>query len=227
MPGRVNVFDGSVRKKDSEFQLVVGLFTDCSFDCLQPPGTILRMNTLEPLFPRRHPLFWIKAIYAIPLLGKMHSFSSRHPPNPTPRMREPLRFRQIAFALPQLRFCVFASRDIVEKDGDFSIPWFSDAECINVIPTLQLCGLVFKADGFARQGYSAINFKPVLFVLRSNLAHSSASSILNPCLFLKRRIDFQEAVVNRIIVFVEQHFDGAKTFVNRIEQSAVPFSRVA
>src|SRR5207237_949323 len=102
------------------------------------------------------------------------------------------RFRQIALALPQRLFCLLAFRDIVEKDRDFSVPWFSDAESINVIPTLQLCRLVFKAYGFARQRYSAINFKPVLFVLRKNLAHSSASSILNPCLFLKRRIDFQE-----------------------------------
>src|SRR5206468_1844680 len=104
------------------------------------------------------------------------------------------------------RFCLLAFRDIVEKDGDFSVPWFSDAESISVIPTLQLCGLVFKAYGFARQRYSTINFKPVLFVLRSNLAHSPASSILDPCLFLKRRIDFQEAIINWLIGRVEQHF---------------------
>src|SRR6266478_201670 len=200
---------------------------DCSIDCPLPVGTILRMNALEPLFPSRHALFWIKTIYAIPLLGKMRGFSSRYSPNPTPRMRQPLRFRQITLTLPQLRFCLLALGDIVEKDGDFSVPWFSDAESINVIPTLQLCGLVFKTYGFTRQGYSAVNFKPVLFVLRSNLAHSPASSILDTCLFLKRRIDFQEAIINRIIVSVKQHFDGAKPFVNRIEQRAVLFFRLA
>src|SRR3989442_8816161 len=62
------------------------------------------MNPLEPLFPSRHALLWIKAIYVIPLLGKMHGFSSRHSPNPTPRMREPLRLRQVTLASPQRLF---------------------------------------------------------------------------------------------------------------------------
>src|SRR5438552_201027 len=143
------------------------------------------MNALEASFPTRHTLFWIKAIYAIPLPGKMNRFASRHSPNPTPCMREPLRFRQITLTLPQLCFCLPALRDIIEEDSNFSVVWFSNAESISVIPTLQLCGLVFKAYGFARQRYSTISFKPVLFVLRSNLAHSPASSILDPCLFLK------------------------------------------
>src|SRR5258708_27712152 len=50
------------------------------------------------------PRLWIKAIYAIPLVGEMQGFSSRYPPNPTPRMREPLRFRQITLALLELLF---------------------------------------------------------------------------------------------------------------------------
>ena len=73
----------------------------------------------------------------------------------------------------------------------------------------------FEAYGFARQGYLAVNFKPMLFVQRRNLAHSSALGILNPRLFLKGGIDFQKAVINRLIVSVEQHFDCAKAFVNR------------
>src|SRR5437879_4358791 len=89
MAGRVDVFDRPVRKKDSELHLVIRFLTDCPLDCLLPPGTILRMNALEPLFPRWHALFWIKAIYAIPLRGKMQGFPSRHSPNPTARMREP------------------------------------------------------------------------------------------------------------------------------------------
>ena len=62
------------------------------------------------------------------------------------------------------------------------------------------------------------------FVLRINFAHPSASSLLNPCLFLKRRIDIQEAVINRMIVSVEQHLDSA---VNRVEQRAGPLLRLA
>src|SRR5213593_3874389 len=62
------------------------------------------MDALEARFPTRHAPFWIKAIYAIPLLGKMHGFSSRHAPDPTPRMREPLRLRQVTLASPQRLF---------------------------------------------------------------------------------------------------------------------------
>src|SRR6266850_5867137 len=104
MADRVDVFDSAVRKNDSEFHFVIRLFTDCSIDRPLPLGTILRMNALEPLFPSWHALFSIKAIYAIPLLGKMHGISSGHSPNPTPGMREPLRFRQITLASPQRLF---------------------------------------------------------------------------------------------------------------------------
>src|SRR6266576_3888848 len=104
MPDGMDVSDSALRKNDSKFHFVIRLFTDCSIDCPLPLVTILRMNALEPLFPRRHALFWIKAVYAIPLLGKMHGFSSRHLPNPAPRMREPLRFRQITLASPQRLF---------------------------------------------------------------------------------------------------------------------------
>src|SRR6267142_2104145 len=77
MADGVDVFDSAARKNDSEFHFVIRLFTDCPIDCPLPSGTILRMNALEPLFPSRHAIFWIKAIYAIPLLGKMQGFSSR------------------------------------------------------------------------------------------------------------------------------------------------------
>src|SRR6266481_2882820 len=116
---------------------------------------------------------------------------------------------------------------VPEKNGDLSFLWFSDAESRNVIPAVQLCCMVFKVCGFARQGYLAVNFEPVLFVQGGNLAHSSAPRVLNPRLFLKRRIDFQKAVINRLIVSVEQHFDGTNAFVNGIEQRVVFFFRLA
>src|SRR2546426_10533268 len=118
-------------------------------------------------------------------------------------MRQPLRFREVTLAPAQSFFRLLAFRDIVEKDGDFSVPWFSHTESISVVPTVQFCRFLFKAYGLAGQGYPAVNFKPVLFMLRSNLAHSFASRILNACLFLKRWIDLQEAVIIRITVFVE------------------------
>src|SRR5258707_675480 len=100
MPYRVDVFDRAVRKKDSEFHLVVGFFTDCSVDCPLPLDSILRMNAAQPFFPTRHALFGIEAIDPIPFLGEMRGFSVRHPPHPASRMAEPLSFRQVRLVSP-------------------------------------------------------------------------------------------------------------------------------
>src|SRR6266403_5888958 len=101
MADGVDVLDRAVRKKDSEFHFVIRLFTDGSIDCPLPLSPILRMNAPQPFFPSWHALFWIEAIYAVPFLGHMQDFSSCYLPGPTPRMREPLRFRQITRAPPQ------------------------------------------------------------------------------------------------------------------------------
>src|SRR5260221_729217 len=104
MAGGDDVLDRAVRKKDSEFHFVSRLFTDCSFDRSLPLASILRMSAPQPFFPSRHALIWIEAIYPIPLLGEMQGGSTRHAPDPTPRMREPLRLRQITLAPLQLFF---------------------------------------------------------------------------------------------------------------------------
>src|ERR1700693_5667026 len=98
MADGVDVLDRVVWKKDSEFHFVTRLFSDCAFDCLLPLGSILRMDTLQPLLPTRRAVFWIEAIYAIPFLGQMQGVSCRHPPSPTPCVREPLGFRQVRLA---------------------------------------------------------------------------------------------------------------------------------
>src|ERR1700737_471844 len=112
MADDVNVFDTAVRQKDSDFHVVIRLFTDCSISCLLPLGSILRMSAQQPFFPGRQALFWIEAIYAIPFLGEMQGVPSRYPPGPTPRVRKPLRFRQITFAPPQCFFRALAVLDI-------------------------------------------------------------------------------------------------------------------
>src|SRR5438128_2443068 len=102
MADGMDVFNGTTRKKDPEFHFVSRLFSDCSIDYVLISGSILRMNPLEPLFPDRHALFRGEAIYAIPLLGEMRGVSSCYLPDPAPRMRESLCFRQVSLALPQL-----------------------------------------------------------------------------------------------------------------------------
>src|SRR5258708_2795173 len=112
MADGVDVSDRAIRKNDSEFHFVIRLFTDCSIDCRLPLGSILRMSTLQPFFPSQHALFRIEAVYAIPFLGEMRGVSSRYPPGPTPRVREPLRFRQITLAPPQGFFRPIALGDV-------------------------------------------------------------------------------------------------------------------
>src|ERR1022692_2111536 len=101
MADGVSVFYSAVRKKDSVIHFVIRLFTDCSIFYLLHVGSILRMHALQPVFPSRQALFWIKPIDAIPFLGEIQGVPSWYPPGPTPRMREPLRFCQITLAPPQ------------------------------------------------------------------------------------------------------------------------------
>src|SRR5258707_1219419 len=90
MTDGVDVFDRAARKEDSEFHIVIRLFTDCL----------------------------IEVIYAIPFIGQMHGVSSRYLPDPTPRMREPLRLRQVTLAAPQRFFSLFALSDIRDRSHE-------------------------------------------------------------------------------------------------------------
>ena len=58
--------------------------------------------------------------------------------------------------------------DIIKKYGNFLLVMFSNAKRIYVIPPLQMGSFLFKAFRLARQSYLAVNFKPMLFVLRGN-----------------------------------------------------------
>src|SRR5216684_7148180 len=71
MADGIDVFDSATRKKNSKFHFVIRLFRYCSIECPFPLGSILRMNALQPLFPSRHAIFWIEAVYAIPFLGQV------------------------------------------------------------------------------------------------------------------------------------------------------------
>src|SRR5580765_5849061 len=112
MADGVDVFDRAVRKKDSEFQFVIRLFSDRSIDRPLPLASIQRMNAAQAFFPIRYTLLWIEAIYAIPFLGQMQGVSSRHLPDPASRMRQPLRFGQVILAPPQRFFCLLCCCDV-------------------------------------------------------------------------------------------------------------------
>src|SRR5690242_11347227 len=58
-------------------------------------------------------------------------------------------------------------------------------------------------------------------MLREDLFDLLPYGVLNAGLSLKGWIDFHKAVIYRLLVFVEQYLNDAKTFVNRVEQGAV------
>jgi hypothetical protein len=47
----VGVFNSAIRKNDSVIHFVIRLFTGCSIFCLLHFGSILGMDTLQPIFP--------------------------------------------------------------------------------------------------------------------------------------------------------------------------------
>src|SRR5258708_32577910 len=104
MADGADVFARAARKKDSESHFVIRFFKDCSSDCPLPLVSIFRMNALSLSFPSRRAFFRVEAIYAKPFLGEMQGDSSCHLPDPTPRVRELLRVRQITLGPPQRFF---------------------------------------------------------------------------------------------------------------------------
>src|SRR5262249_40309680 len=71
------------------------------------------------------------------------------------------------------------------------------------------------------------NLEPVLLVRRCDLAHPSSNRVRDAGLLLKDPINFQEAVVDRVVRVIEQYLDHAETFVDRIKQGSVFLLRLA
>jgi hypothetical protein len=61
----------------------------------------------------------------------------------------------------------------------------------------------------------------VLLVRRRDLAHPASNGVQNASLLLKGPIDFEKAVVQRVLRVIEQYFDHAETLVDRIKQGAI------
>src|SRR2546427_4019358 len=127
MANRLDVFDGSARKKNPEFDIVIRICCHGSIDCCQVFRSIFRMNTLQPLLPIGHAVFWVEPIDAIPLVGEMQRLLTGYAPDPTPGMCEFLRFCQITFAPPQsiLRQLVLNghAREVRNLSDDVLVTW--------------------------------------------------------------------------------------------------------
>ena len=105
--------------------------------------------------------------------------------------------------------------DVAEENCNLSLLRFAETKGVNVEPAVQLLGPVLKTNRLA------VDFKPVRFVERGQLAHSLAPRIAQSGLLLKRRIEVQEPIVRRLCLLVENHLDDAKPLVDRTEQCAI------
>ena len=45
-------------------------------------------------------------------------------------------------------------------------------------------------------------------------AHQFSLGIMQSCLPLKRRVDFQKTVIQRLTIFIKNHFNNTKTLIN-------------
>src|ERR1700676_381418 len=77
MANSVDPLHLSVRKKNTEFLIVIGFFHDCPFDRARPHKAILRVDAFEIFFPSRGSLSWIEAVNPVPLLGEVHRLPIR------------------------------------------------------------------------------------------------------------------------------------------------------
>src|ERR1700746_3916505 len=129
----MNVSAWRVRGQNSGLHVIIGFLGDCSIDGYLKSSAVFWMNALQPLFPARHALFWIEAVYATPLLRYMHRVPAGGVPRPTSDMSEPLRLRKVTLVAAQRLFRMPALRDIdhgADHLNKFSIAtqnWMADA----------------------------------------------------------------------------------------------------
>ena len=125
-------------------------------------------------------------------------------------------------------FAVFALGDVIEDGADLTTARAADARSVSRVPTPRCLIVIFNALRFARPRHFVINFEPVAFGVRGNLAAELTHRVFKSRLPLEDRIDFQITIINRPSVFTVNQLEKAKALVNRIEQRAVfffPFSQ--
>src|ERR1700758_2648190 len=101
-----------MRGQSSELHVIIRFFGDCSIDSCLKSGTVFSMYALQPLFPARHAVFGVEAVYAVPFLRYVERVPTRDLPRPTAYMSEPLRLRQVTLVAAQGFFGTPALRDI-------------------------------------------------------------------------------------------------------------------
>ena len=127
----------------------------------------------------------------------------------------------------QRLFRLLAFRDVVEEDCDLPLLGPADSERVDVVEPAEGKGRILKPPRLAGPSNLPVNLEPVLLVRRRDLAHPASNGVRDAGLLLKDPIDFQKAVVKRVVRVIEQYLDHAETLVDRIKQGAVLLLRLA
>jgi hypothetical protein len=127
----------------------------------------------------------------------------------------------------QRLLCPPALGDVHENHGDFAAFQPTEPKSIDIEPPVQRLGFIHEADRFAGQGNLAIGFIPMGFMVRSDFAHPFSHRTVHSGLMFERRVHFQKPVIDGLVVFIKQHFDDAKAFINRTKQGSILFLALA
>ena len=126
------------------------------------------------------------------------------------------------FAVAQRTFCLHASGDVVEEDGNSAAARPANLEGIRIEPTVaQLLRFVNKTNGLAGQRHPAQGFEPVRFMIRRQFTHPLSDRIDDTGQYDESRIHFQKTPVDWLVFSIKDHFDDAIAFVHKIEQTAI------
>jgi hypothetical protein len=82
----------------------------------------------------------------------------------------------------------------------------------HVVVAAQCFGFVFEVHRLTSEGNLAVDFEPMRFMVRSQVAHQFSLRVVHSGLLFERGIDFQEPIIHGFAVRVENHFNGAKSF---------------
>ena len=80
---------------------------------------------------------------------------------------------------------------------------------------------ILEAHRFAGRGDLSVDAEPKALMIRHQFTNRLALGIRQPGVFRERRIDLDEAIVDRLTGVVVDHVDDAKAFIDRVEERAV------
>jgi hypothetical protein len=142
------------------------------------------------------------------------------------RIAQLVRESREEFVLAPLRFRVralarFAPRNVLEQHGDLVLRGLADRERVAAVPRPQRARLELEMLGDARLRDATVQFEPVLFEMRLQLAHGAAFHVAQAGLPFERLIDLDEAVVARRAVRVEHDLDDAEAAIDALKSGVI------